>query len=201
LIIGITGNKRCGKDTIATSLINNQGFERYSFAEDMKKVACILFRWTMEHIEEHKETVDPVWGISPRQFLQNFGTEYMQKFLGECFPAFAKLNGRNFWANRFKNYYLMLVATGKRKNIVISDLRFPHEEEVLRSLDTELTIVRVKRDQVKSNQHSNHSSEKELDSIISDVTIENNGSIEDLYNTIHKLIVVPVIQGGTEYGN
>ena len=89
MIYLITGKKRAGKDTlgdIATEMSDNCFKE--SLAQPMKDIAEFLFPWGTTEMNEEKEKVDPGYGISPRQFLQVFGTDFMQTYLSEKFPEY-----------------------------------------------------------------------------------------------------------------
>ena len=87
MIVGVSGLKRSGKDTVAELLVKEYGFERYSFADPIKEAMSIVFDWDDRYLYgELKEIIDPRWGISPRQVFQHFGTEYAQHILPEVFP-------------------------------------------------------------------------------------------------------------------
>lgn len=179
MLIGITGTKRSGKDTIAKYLIENYKYEKYSFAEPLKKGICCFFGWDFDEVEkdENKEKIDPIYGISYRQACQHIGTDWAQYQLGKTFPLFKEITGRKLWVKRFIQFYL---SRGSQKNIVIPDIRFPHEIDAIRALGGK--IIRVTRD---TKLNDIHESEKHIMDLIVDHNIENNFTIEDLYENIN----------------
>ena len=69
--------------------------------------------------------------------------------------------------------------------MVISDLRFIHEYEQLKKMDA--YFIRIKRDQ-EENKFGQHISETELDKVDLNWELENNGSLEELYEKVDNLI-------------
>ncbi len=179
-IIGVTGYKRSGKDTVAKVFVNSYGFKKYEFARPMKEACAVIFGWgDAELYGDKKEIVDPRWGISPRQALQHIGTEWAQLELCAEFPEFAEVTGRLLWVKRFE---LEVLNYGPRENWVISDVRFPHEVERLR-LFRDSVIIRVLRPDLVHDD--THDSEHYYDKLKADFTIVNDGTLMDLH---HKTI-------------
>lgn len=180
MIIAIMGRKYSGKDTMGKILCEFYGFERMRFSNPLKEIVKIMFDWNNEHIEgKLKEIIDKRWGISPRQAMQCVGTDFSQYLLCELFPEFKKITGRKIWANRFKLEYLKNID----KKIVITDLRFPHEHETIKSLKG--IVIKVERN---IENIDNHESEKYIDSMPYDYLIQNTNSyIQDFYVKIHNL--------------
>jgi len=184
MIIAVTGRKGSGKDSIGRFLQEKYNFEIYKFAYPIKEVAYSIFQWTPEHIEGSlKEEIDPDWGISPRQFMQYFGTEIMQYYIGDLFPLFKEKVGRELWVRRFHKWYTMHKFT----NVVITDMRFIHEHTYLMDYmdkkEDSVFSITIKRN-IENNEYSNHASEKEIDLIETNYFIDNNGSWLDLFNRI-----------------
>lgn len=182
-IVGVVGRKRSGKNTISDYLVKNYGYVEYSYAEPIKRGCKEMFGFTDAQLwgtEQDKEAVDPRWGISPRRMLQLLGTELLQFDIhnhtkdGE-FPI-----GRSVWVRKFRLWYLDEKEKNPNLKVVISDVRFLHEEEVLHGLDA--TIVKVIRPSIISID--GHASETELEKIIPDITFINDGTIEELYTKV-----------------
>jgi hypothetical protein len=186
MIIAVGGKKRSGKDTVANYILEKyDNFEKYSLASPMKEAMAIVFGWGNDHLYGSlKEVVDPRWGISPRQALQHFGTEWGQYALLESFPEFKKKTGRHLWINKFIQWY---ETCYRIVNVVIPDIRFYHEFEGLnryvRRTGVSLYYIRVLRDIGQVNTDT-HESERQIDSRFWDVTLLNDGTIEDLHNKI-----------------
>lgn len=117
------------------------------------------------------KTLDPELTQSKltiRQLMQYFGTEICQKYFG-----------RNVWIN----------STLKHANgpTIISDLRFKAECEAIKKHNG--FIIYVSRTGYSFGQHA---SEREMEELLNtnqyDCVIENNGSLEDLFNKVKSLL-------------
>lgn len=151
-IIAICGLKRSGKDTIADYLCMNHGFVKIKIATPLKEGLKCMFGFTDEQLEtDMKDMVDTRWGVEPRKVMQLIGTEVMQYQLQSLISGV----GRTFWIKRLVEEH---VNSGKHDCLVISDLRFKHEYEMLKEYNT--TFWRVERNVVTSKS-CDHSSEHE----------------------------------------
>lgn len=177
MIIGIVGRKRSGKDTIGDYLINNYGLTKYSFANPLKMGVKELFGFTDEQVfGNDKDIIDPIWGVTPRDVLQIIGTEFCQFDIIKYLPNL-QVGDRLFWVKRFELWF----NQNKNLNVVICDVRFQHEVDSIKSKGGK--IIRVNRDSLTNSD--NHKSELEMDLITGvDYVIENNGTLEDLYNNL-----------------
>jgi hypothetical protein len=203
MIIGICGFIGSGKDTVADYLVNFHEFRRESFANTLKDAVAAVFGWDRTLLEgrtkearEWREQVDPWWAerlamptLTPRWVLQYWGTEV-------CRRAFHD----DIWIASLENK----LRTSK-DNVVISDCRFPNEIQSIR--DAGGKIVWVQRGElpdwydtaVEANLGHNyavqnlkmrkiHASETAWVGTDFDNVIDNNRSIDDLYQQA-KLIV------------
>ena len=177
MVIGITGRKRSGKDTVAAYLRDNYNFVRYQMASPLKKAVCDLFGWDLDIVEDgpEKEAVDPVYGISPRQVMQFMGFE-LGKQLGEKFPAYEAITGRQLYVKRMQHF----IADHPTINIVIPDIRMPYEVDAIHDLGGK--IVRVVRDTGKNLD--GHATETFVDTMRVDAEVSNTGSIDELYDAV-----------------
>jgi len=184
-LIAVVGPKRSGKDTVAEYLIKHYDFQRYSFADPIKRAAMHMFGFTEAQMwgsTEDKETIDPRWNISPRRMLQIIGTDLFQFDIQKHLKDGEFPFGRSVWVNRFKVWYRE--EMDKPYDIVIADMRFHHEANAIRELNGE--IWRVVRPSLTLNDE--HPSEKEQESILADKTIINDGDLNDLYTKIKNII-------------
>ena len=184
-IIAICGAKRSGKDVLAKYIVATRGFKKLSFAEPLKKAVRELFNFNDIQVgidEENavgneKEIIDERWGISPRKALQFFGTEIMQHTIDELIPN----TNRGFLADILLSR-ISDAASDTCNNYVISDLRFLHEYNKLKSSAKirSLIIVKISRPSINIVERDTHISEKEYIDIPYDVEIVNDGAIGDL---------------------
>lgn len=167
-LIGVSGRAGAGKDTIADLLQREHGFARRAFADPLRAGAAAIFGLTVEHMTDRvaKETIDPRWGLSPRQILQRMGTEAMRGTFGE-----------DVWLRAFR---LWLDAQPEGTRVVVPDTRFENEARLIQALGG--VVWRVQRPGIAAV--AAHASETALDSFHFDRVVDNAGSIDDLSTTI-----------------
>ena len=76
MIIGLCGRAGSGKSSVARFLVEKYKAKRVAFADPLKKIAMDLWGFSPEQVygeADVKETVDPRWGISPREAMQRLG--------------------------------------------------------------------------------------------------------------------------------
>ena len=195
-IIAICGAKRSGKDVLAKHLVATRGFKKLSFAEPLKKAVKELFNFNDiqvgidedNAVGDEKEIIDERWGISPRKALQFFGTEIMQHAINELIPN----TNKGFLAD----ILLSRISGNSCDSYVISDMRFLHEYNKLKSSTKvrSLIVVKISRPAVNISEVAGgaggvgcvggardaHISENEYIDIPYDVEIINDGAISDL---------------------
>ena len=163
MIIGLTGKKQHGKDTVADVLVEN-GFLKLSFADPLKKICQQLFSLDESQLHDPtmKEVVDPRWGKSPRQLFQEIGTDLFRKHYDD-----------RIWIK------LLLHEIGKHpdRNIVVSDARFQDECDALSDLQNseEVHIFKVVRPSM--TLQDDHASENGI--LENYETICNSGSLAE----------------------
>ena len=179
MIIGIVGNKNVGKDTLADYLVENKNFIKYAFADPLKYCLKELFGLSDDQLfGNKKEEYDPVWKTTPRELLQFFGTEVMQYKIQELLPNLK----RTFFIKRFEQF----VNENPNKNIVVSDIRFQHELDII--LKYEGIVIKVERED-SSKTFLNHASESNISKLINFThKIENNNTKEELYKKFNLLV-------------
>lgn len=208
MIIGFVGFIGSGKDTAADYLVNFHGFRRDSFANSLKDAISHVFGWDRTLMEgrtkesrEWREQVDTWWAerlnmhnLTPRWVMQYWGTEVCrQGFHDDIWIASVE--------NRMRK---------TKDNIVISDVRFPNEIKAIHAAGGK--VLRVKRgpdpewyqdavnvnagptnmswaiSKAKIQELKIHASETSWVGFNIDQTIENNGSIDDLFRELELLV-------------
>lgn len=127
MIIGLTGYKSSGKNTVGDFLVDLFDFKEESFAESLKRATAEIFGWPYELLEgktnesrEFREQIDGFWTekfgfeITPRWVLQHLGTEvFRNNFLD------------NIWIDSLE--HRISVYDQLFGNVVITDVRFVNE--------------------------------------------------------------------------
>jgi hypothetical protein len=209
MIIGVCGLIGAGKDTIADYLTNFHGFRRESFANSLKDAVSAVFGWDRTMLEgrttqarEWREQVDPWWAerlgiphLTPRWILQNWGTEVCRKSFHD-----------DIWIASLENR-----LRSSTDDVVISDCRFPNEIKAIKAAAGR--VVRVVRGAEperydaavsynrgpngnstwslsgrKLEQSGVHASETAWIGTQFDMVLDNNGTLDDLYQQVKKLV-------------
>jgi hypothetical protein len=211
MIIGICGFIGSGKDTAADYLVNFHQFRRESFANTLKDSVAAVFGWNRTMLEgrtkearEQRENVDAWWAerlnmpnLTPRWVLQYWGTEVCRKSFHE-----------DIWIASLENK-----LRNSHDDVVITDCRFPNEISAIKNAGG--IVVWVRRGELpewyndacdvnagekcsnygialeRMKQRNVHASETSWVGTKFDYVINNNGSIQDLYEQMKTLIKNP----------
>lgn len=204
MIIGICGFIGSGKDTVADYLVNFHEFRRESFASTLKDAVSAVFGWDRTLLEgrtkearEWREQVDTWWAerldmptLTPRWVLQYWGTEVCRKSFHD-----------DIWIASLENK-----LRNSKDSVVISDCRFPNEIASIKNAGGEIIWVRrgelphwynhaLSANSLGSNVAYNelkrlkiHASETAWVGTDFDHTIDNDGTVSDLYAKIASII-------------
>lgn len=181
-IIGVTGQKFNGKDTVADYLVANHGYTKVSLAAPLKQMCKILFGFNDAQLYgDLKEVVDPRWDITPRRAMQFVGTEMVRNTIDGLLPGV----GEDFWVAVLVDQIRQKPDAEQR--FVISDIRFENELSRLRAYEPNAKFFRVERPGIEINTFSVHPSETAIMSLDVDSVIRNDSTLEELYDKVDKL--------------
>ena len=214
MIIGICGLIGAGKDTAADYLVNLHHFRRESFANSLKDAVAQVFGWDRTMLEgrtkqarEWREQVDPWWSerlqipeLTPRWVLQQWGTEV-------CRGSFHD----DIWIASLENK-----LRNSQDDVVITDCRFPNEIRAIKRAGG--IVVRVVRgpepkwytaaesvnrgpdgnpswslSKVKLEKLGIHASETSWVGTNFDAVLDNNGTLDHLYEQVKNLAQGPLV--------
>lgn len=191
MIIGLIGQKRVGKDTVA-SLIKefDNEYKCMALADPIKDVARIMFNFSEKQLyEAEKDEIDAKWNIKPREFFEQFGTDIMQFDIYKYLPALADtVPQRKFWVMS------LLSKITKNDKIIITDVRGQHELEEIRKFNPNAIFIRIVRPiismQPTQSTQPTHITQLEPNQISDEFiteTIINDGTIDELRGKINKI--------------
>jgi hypothetical protein len=93
--------------------------------------------------------------------------------------------GNDVWVNVIKKKILDEWSTNPDQKIVITDVRFPNEANMIEELSG--IMIRVRRDSINAVSDS-HSSEVGIEKLEVDYEIINNKELDDLYQEIKVIL-------------
>lgn len=172
-IIGLTGFARSGKTTVAEYLTDAHGYFHDSFAWPIREMVRNLLGYSWAEFDAKKEAPVP-WlnNVTPRYLMQTLGTEWGRNMIHP-----------ELWtracAQRIHD------ALARNQNVVISDVRFENEAEMIRSLGGEIWFVYRPGVVLPDGAHV---SETSIGRIQSDHVIDNDASIPALRGRVAALL-------------
>lgn len=193
-VIGLTGAAGAGKNAVGEILERPYGYTALALADSVRQAA-----WEIDPIITARTDMDPLtlrdlvnelgWDTAKRKYpevrriLQRVGTE-----------AGWQMHGENLWtdllSHKIKAAFDSAEAdredpTRSCTGIVVTDVRFPHEIELIKALGGQ--IWHVDRPGLSmSAGTATHASETSLAGHSWDHEIDNNGTLEDLKQEISK---------------
>jgi len=207
MIIGICGFIGSGKDTVADYLTNFHEFRRESFANTLKDACSAVFGWDRTLLEgrtkearEWREQVDLWWAerldmphLTPRWVLQYWGTEVCRKGFHD-----------DIWIASLENR-----LRSSKDDIVISDCRFPNEIASIRNAGGKIIWIQrgimphwydvaiqanrgVESAKKFLEREGIHASETAWAGTNFDYILDNNSTIDALYNQVKNLVLGPL---------
>lgn len=169
MLIGLLGRKRCGKDTVASFLNQEYGFQRLAFADPMKAIIRAIdpyvneFGARLSDIDLEEDALKKAYP-EYRRLLQRLGTEAVRENISQT-----------FWID------LLLRKAADYDNVVVSDVRFPDEAQAIRNAKGQIWKI----ERPGTFFEDSHASEAQVDLISYDRLIINDGTLSDLLLKTH----------------
>ena len=210
MLVGINGLIGSGKNTVGDYLVEEHKFIHDSFAKTLKDMTSVLMGWPRELLEGDtdesrlwREQVDEFWSkklniqdLTPRMTLQLLGTEVLRDNFSE-----------GIWISCVEK---RLSELKKETNVVITDCRFSNEVNMIQQKNG--ILIKVKRGEdpewwkdalaatdlgfVHAEKHKKiledkgiHITEWAWANTKFDYIVDNNGTLEELHNTIDLIIM------------
>jgi hypothetical protein len=171
MIIGFSGKKGSGKTTAAKYALGMlPGAELINFKTGLIKEMKERLKETLEHISyEMDRDIDWLFEQKPpviRALMRDYGT------------LVRRGDNPDYWTQRW------LENTAWSGNVIVDDIRFLNESSTVRNQGG--IIIRVARSVPEDGD--THQSEIEMDQIHPDFVITNDGTVEELYAQVDKLM-------------
>lgn len=179
-LITFAGAAGSGKDTIATVVAEELGYQVDRFAKPLYDFIQSITGYTYEQLQDKtiKNTVIPWLGKSPRQLLQSAGTEWGRDMIRE-----------DLWAKclEHRNRDLLCPPEGEDSTgLIVPDGRFTNEADFTKAYDG--VLVYVIRPELVTIEDSDHRSENGLAADDCDMTILNDRDIGAIYKRVSIII-------------
>lgn len=163
-VIGLTGLKRCGKDTLIRHLCEHHGFLAFSWVEPLRQMLRALGVPEDYITGDRREEIVPGYRVSGRWLMQSLGTEWGRNLVGPDVWINGLLNSPDFKAALL------------RSPVVINGTRFTDEAQAVKGLGGK--IWKVTRPGFIPDSHI---SEAGLPRELVDCYLENNSTPEFLW--------------------
>ena len=181
-VIGIMGKAGSGKTTLASEItskvmrigcgygasLRKKPVQIDSFAAPLKDFIKKLCDFTDDQLYgTEKDVVDPRYGVTPRYVMQQFGTDFVRKVLGE-----------DFWIMKMQER----MAVAKRRGVrlfIIDDVRLQNEAVFIKQEGTLIHVIRENSTVELGAIESKHESELPPDAPWA-MVFNNEGPIEKL---------------------
>lgn len=178
--IGLVGRKRVGKDTAARHLDRAYGYTALGFADPLRRAV---------------EALDPIVDFSPGRGLTRYRdavAAYGYEGAKDLFPEFRRVLqgygvglrdtlGEDVWVDALLRRVRL---TYDQDPVVVTDCRFPNEAKALKGRG--FVLVRITRE--TGLEDDLHPSETALDGYPVDHVIANDGTPEDLFEALDRVI-------------
>jgi hypothetical protein len=180
-LIGITGRKYNGKDTVARELALN-GYAVVRFAGPLKDMLrafykahgvddAVIERKIEGDLKEHPCPL--LRGKTPRYAMQTLGDEWGRQLISD-----------DLWVES-----LAYRVEGKPR-VVVPDVRYANEADTIARLNGEVWRVDAGK-RVPENESSGHASETEVDTLAVHKEIDNNGTLFELSHAVKAALSLP----------
>jgi hypothetical protein len=173
-LIGVTGLRRSGKDTIGACLAN-EGYNIVKFAGALKEMLRTYLSYVGVYEVMIEDLIEGQYKEVPLKQFCDKTTRYAMQTLGTEWGR--DLIGNDIWVRA------AMARAAQFDRVVISDVRFPNEVEAIRKAGGR--IIHVMRPGIDVQAHA---SELLVASLYYDFLVLNDGTIDELNQKVLQLI-------------
>jgi hypothetical protein len=175
MILGLTGQPFNGKDTAANYLVAVHGFHRLAFADPIRAGLKAMLGLTDDDFSPERKEIPSAWlgGKTPVELMESLGTAWGQDQI--C---------KDIWSWQVLREIQHKRREGLR-NFVVSDVRFLHEANSLRTHGGKLLRI-VRPGAPRSNRNEFRSFQEQMH-LVSDVDVVAE-SVEELHEVLDDVL-------------
>lgn len=190
-LIGLAGRAGTGKSTIARLLCEQHAFVEIALADPIKRALAAMLDLPRAYLDDPATKETPIaWlrNTTPRRLMQTLGTGWGRQIIAD-----------DLWLILARRRIERLTAQAERQHIagiVISDLRFANESDLVRALGG--TVWHIVRPAPPVEAHS---SEAGITAQPGDRTCDNTGDLDQLETTLDHLLHTPFTHHGATHAH
>jgi hypothetical protein len=181
IAIGMIGKAGSGKDTVCDYLSDKHNFRRIALADPLRDIAQLFLVADRQSVWDRKIRELPLtflrkmidgtfWSV--RKLLQYMGTEMFRVLIDD-----------SVWVRNASQ------RMEPDSSYIISDVRFPNEVDLLRNnFGGRYLLIKVTRPGYDGKGVGIAGHASEAHDLEADITVENDGALEDLYQKIEKIL-------------
>lgn len=170
-VIGLSGEARVGKDTVATMLVSGYGYKPIAFADAMKLSAGHAFGIPKKDWERYRNKPHPNTGMTMRKLWQKFGQLMREQF------------SRTIWVDIVRRK----LESDSSQRWVVTDLRQENEYEAVHAVGGLIVhLERPGRGYYEGMDHETEVFVRQCGASLSHYYIENSTTIEGLQVKVDK---------------
>lgn len=172
LVIGIMGETGAGKTTLANALAEQLDFKAYAFADALKRQCATAFKLSESAFSDRATKTTPQAALAPGKSLDKrfeayaFSRGYVSKAM--LSPRQVMQLFSDYTKDKFSDeaiYAIELNSTIRAEQasrVVISDVRYPHEVEMVRRFPESLIIHLSRNNNPYKEERPQHESDQDL---------------------------------------
>ena len=199
-VIGLTGPKGCGKDTVAELLRTHAGFYVCAFADQLRREVCRAYReepiqFTRRETKEHPLSALALRRCFDEAFVARMGLLHLDRGVDLDLDAprsprqimqwwgteYRRLIDPDYWADGLHAHIHGLLSVNDANRIAVTDVRFENEAETITALGGVIWQVKRPGCTVPSDAHV---SEVDGSQFEPTAVIDNNGDIRHLQEQV-----------------
>lgn len=167
--IGLSGPAGSGKDTASDALVRHFSYERYAFADPLRKAVAAILGCPVEMLKDRAfKEAKTALGVSPRRMMQTLGTEWGRQTIRD-----------DMWLQ------VMAVQSLLSPRVVIPDVRFDNEAEWI--LSSGGIVIQVDRPGCEPVE--GHVSEAGVSKSLLTSRVVNDGDVPDLHRKVENVVL------------